>query len=271
MTEPTDSGPPSDLGGQPDRDSGDLLAEIARRVAIAGRLLPAGTTAVLRSVVDATVVLFDAEAASLALYDQASGTLVFEVAAGSQGDAVVGVSIAPDSGVAGYVFTTGQPLALSDVANDSRFGRATAEQTGYVPRSLVAVPLIDEEGTIGVLEVLDKRSGQAFDLRDVELAGVFAHQAAVAIRTSRLERETRSLLRSSLVALAADRASDVDDLVERAVREVDDDDDPIWRLVDQIARLRTVAPGDIELMSDLLAVLVARAERGRTRPHGRST
>ena len=156
----------------------------------------------LRSVVEATVALFEAEAASIALYDAATDRLVFEVAAGEQGQGVIGVSIATDQGIAGYVFTTGQALALSDVASDPRFGKAVAAQTDYMPRSLVAVPLVDEHGTIGVLEVLDKHSQAAFSLRDIELAGVFARQAAVAISASRVERDVASLLRATLADLA---------------------------------------------------------------------
>jgi GAF domain-containing protein len=213
-------------------------------------------------VVEATVVLFGAEAASIALFDPATGRLVFEVAAGSQGQGVVGLSIAPDSGVAGYVFTTGQPLALSDVAGDRRFGRQTAEQTGYVPRSLVAVPLLDDEGTIGVLEVLDKRDQAAFDLHDIELASVFARQAAVAIRVSRLERDTASLLRGALRVIAADPAVDVDVVVADAIAAIDrDGDEGLWGLADAIARLRAADPTELDLVRELLDVLVRRAER----------
>jgi GAF domain-containing protein len=238
------------------------LREIALRVEVAGRLVPPGGSAVLRSVVEATVVLFDAEAASIALFDPATGRLVFEVAAGSQGQGVVGLSIAPDSGVAGYVFTTGQPLALSDVAGDRRFGRQTAEQTGYVPRSLVAVPLLDDEGTIGVLEVLDKRDQAAFDLHDIELASVFARQAAVAIRVSRLERDTASLLRGALRVIAADPAVDVDVVVADAIAAIDrDGDEGLWGLADAIARLRAADPTELDLVRELLDVLVRRAER----------
>jgi hypothetical protein len=87
------------------------LRAMALRSELAGRLAPPAGIAVLRSVVDATVSLFNAEAATIALYDQATDRLVFRVAAGSQGDGVVGLAIAPDEGVAGYVFTTGQPHA----------------------------------------------------------------------------------------------------------------------------------------------------------------
>ena len=56
-------------------------------------------------------------------FDPGRNQLVFEVAAGEQGQGVIGLAIAPDQGIAGYVFTTGQPLALSEVERDARFGR----------------------------------------------------------------------------------------------------------------------------------------------------
>lgn len=250
----------------------ETLRAIALRTEIAGHLAPLAGAAVLRSVVEATVALFGAEAASIALFDPAANRLVFRVAAGTHGGGVVGVEIPPDEGVAGYVFTTGQPLALSDVAGDARFGRAAAEQTGYVPRSLVAVPLVDDEGTIGVLEVLDKRDEAAFDLRDVELASVFARQATVAIRASRVERDTATLLRQAIAGLAGDAAAGVDEVVALAVADLDrDDDGALWGLADEIARLRTADPASLDLVRELLAVLARRAERsGEARDRRRS-
>jgi GAF domain-containing protein len=261
-------------GGSDDDLAGRVIATlraIALRTEVAGHLAPPAGAAVLRSIVEATVVLFDAEAASIALFDPATNRLVFRVAAGTHGDGVVGVEIPPDQGVAGYVFTTGQPLALSDVAGDARFGRAAAEQTGYVPRSLVAVPLLDDEGTIGVLEVLDKRNKAAFDLRDIELAAVFARQAAVAIRASRVERDTATLLRRALEGLAGDATDGVDEVIALAVADLDRDDDAgLWGLADEIARLRSADPASLDLVRELLAVLARKAEQsGRVRARNR--
>lgn len=286
------------MTGQADPAATTLRA-LALRVEAARRLaLPAGST-VLRSIVEATVALFDAEAASIALFDPTSGRLVFEVAAGEQGQGVVGLAIDPGEGVAGYVFSTGQPIALSDVERDARFGRSTAEQTGYVPRSLVAVPLSDDEGTLGVLEVLDRRGGGAFDLRDIDLASVFARQATVAIRSSRVERDTAALLRSVLGAAAAAAtepaaaepaaaaeaaatdppaigAGGLDDatiaaLIANATAALDetvaDSADPLWTLADRIARLRAADPAQLDLVGDILAILVTRAEAA-ARPGG---
>ena len=243
----------------------EAVRAIALRLEAGRRLAPPTTTLLLRSIVEATVALFDAEASSIALYDPALGQLVFQVAAGSQGDGVVGLAIGPDQGIAGYVFSTGLPLALSDAASDARFGRSAAEQTGYVPRSVVAVPLLDDEGSIGVLEVLDRRSQAAFDLRDIELASVFARQAAVAIRASRLERDAATLLESALTAIAgagADPGKDVDAVVADAVAMLArEDDGALWALADEIARLRAADPTELDLVRELLAVLVRRAER----------
>jgi len=247
-------------------DGLELLRSIARRGSIARRLEDGAERAVLRSIVEATVALFDAEASSIALFDPARNQLVFEVAAGVQGQGVIGLAIAPDQGIAGYVFTTGQPLALSEVERDARFGRGAAEATGYVPRSIVAVPLIDDSGSLGVLEVLDKRSSAAFSLRDIELASVFARQATVAIRASRVERDTASLLQATLAALAgtpdAASAATVGRIVELATTDLDGDDEGrLWAIVDRVARLRQADPGELDLLAEILEVMARRAER----------
>jgi GAF domain-containing protein len=255
-----------------ERDAVSLLEAIALRAEAGRRIQGDSARAVLRSIVEATVALFDAEAASIALYDSASDRLVFEVAAGEQGQGVIGLSIAPDQGIAGYVYRTGQALALSDVEHDARFGRAVAEQTAYLPRSIVAVPLVSEDRTIGVLEVLDKRSASTFSLRDIELAAVFAQQAATAISATRVERDVTSLLASALGALAAadlqGRAT-VDEIVAAATADLGrEDESRLWALVDAVARIRTADPAQLELVTDILDALgrqVGRDKRRRRR------
>ena len=247
----------------------EALRAAASRAEIARRIEGSTEGALLRSIVDATVHLFGAEAASIALYDPRSDRLVFQVAAGEQGQGVVGVAIPPGQGIAGYVFSTGQGIALSDVARDPRFGRQVAEQTGYVPRSIIAVPLVDGERTIGVLEVLDKRGSAAFSIRDVELAAVFASQAAVAIAATRTERDTRALLAAVLAGLGgtAIGQADAERLASAATAELDREDDTrLWALVDRVARLRRADPAEVGLLLELLDVLVRRAEDDASRP-----
>jgi len=245
------------------------LVAAARRSAVGRRLGGDVETRLLQSIVDATVRLFDAEAASIALFEQDPDRLEFRVAAGEQGAGAIGLSVPPTQGIAGFVYSTGQALALSDVEHDPRFNRDAAEQTGYVPRSIAAAPLTDEETTLGVLQVLDKRGSPTFSLQDMELIGVFAGQATIAIAAARVQRDTERLLRSVLTRIEPGLTDDqVDSLISDATRELDvDDDAPFWRLVDQIARLRSLTDRETALVTDLLAVVgdhARRANRGRS-------
>ncbi len=79
------------------------------------------------------------------------------------------------------MLATRTPLVIEDVANDPRFARDVAEDTGYVPKGLMAAPLLHEEGALGVLSVLDRPEATLFSLREMELLGLFANQAAIAV------------------------------------------------------------------------------------------
>lgn len=224
-------------------------------------------TVLLQSVVDTAATLFGAEAASIALFERAPDRLEFRVASGAQGAGVVGLSIPHTRGVAGYVFSTGEAIALSDVSSDPRFDRATAERTGYVPRSIAAVPLSDEGSTVGVLQVLDKRGSARFSLRDMTMLGIFAAQAAVAIRASRVSRGARELLRAALAQVAAGRFADadLDALFASTAGTLDGEDGPpFWRLVDRLSMLRRLPDGELALIIDILDVVERHRGAGGT-------
>jgi GAF domain-containing protein len=247
------------------------LVAAARRSTVGRRLQGDIETRLLQSIVDATVRLFDAEAASIALFEQQPDRLEFRVAAGEQGAGAVGLTVPPTQGIAGFVYSTGQAISLSDVANDPRFNRDAAEQTGYVPRSIAAAPLLDEQGTVGVLQVLDKRGSPTFSLQDMELLAVFAGQATVAIAAARVQRDTDRLLRNVLVQIGPDLDDDeVERLVSAATSDLDvDDESPFWRLVDQVARLRSLTDRETALVTDILDVVAAHAGRARRSRAGR--
>lgn len=257
---------------QPSSDAAlSAIVAAARRSSVARRLQGDVETRLLQSIVDATARLFDAEASSIALFETDPDRLEFRVAAGAKGAGAIGLTVPPTQGIAGYVYSTGQALALSDVANDPRFSRDAAEQTGYVPRSIAAVPLLDDHGALGVLQVLDKRGSPTFSLPDMELLGVFAGQASVAIAAARVQRDTSLLLRRVLSDLAPEvGADDVERLVADATRGLDRDDEaPFWRIVEQVTRLRGLTDREATLAADILDVLAEHAIRsGRGLPRG---
>jgi GAF domain-containing protein len=249
----------------------EALIAVAVRLSAAERLAPSTAEAALSAIADAGAAALHVAAASIALHEPGSGKLVFRAAAGPQGHGVIGLAIDPHEGIAGYVFSTGQPLAVADVARDARFERATAEQTGYVPRSLLAVPLVDDEGIIGVMEWLDRSDGHPFDLADLEVATRVAMAATATARATRLELHAGRLLRDALTALARDGTAAtpdaVDDLVGTIARELAGDD-PLWRLADRIGQLRDADPDDVDLAVAWLDALLARTRRraGGRRP-----
>jgi len=165
-------------------------------------VLPGLHEALLQSVVEAAARIFGAAASSIALVNEERQTLDFKVACGAGQDQVVGMSIPLDTGIAGYVAMTGQPIAVSNVEHDARFDHAFASSTGYVPRSILATPLISGERVIGVMEVLDKISAPSFGLQDMELLGIFANQAAIAIHLSQEVEELGQALAHGLQKLA---------------------------------------------------------------------
>ena len=166
------------------------------RAAVAAGVL--GADEAFRSLLQATVetarAIFHAKAASVFLLDEASEELVFEAVAGEGAGTLVGKRFPADTGVAGWVLVTRQPLVVDDLTTDTRFSREAAESTGYVPRNLMAVPLLDEDRALGVLEVLDRREGAAFTLAEMDMLGLFANQAAIALALLQRARRARAAL-----------------------------------------------------------------------------
>ncbi|HEX5469430.1 MAG TPA: GAF domain-containing protein [Gaiellaceae bacterium] len=170
----------------------------------------------LGTIVDAARAIFGAHAASVFLLDEETDELVFEAISGEGSDTLVGTRFPSSRGIAGFVLVTRQPLVLDDVSNDPRFARDFAEATGYVPKSLTAVPLLHSDRALGVLEILDRPSRHDAALHELELLGIFATQAAAALNLLRVARGARQALAGSddLHGLAAKLARAVDDLPE---------------------------------------------------------
>jgi GAF domain-containing protein len=146
----------------------------------------------LRSVVEVARAIFRAKASSVLLLDENSSELVFEAVVGEGEETLLGQRFPAGTGVAGWVLATRTPLVIEDVARDPRFAKEVAEDTGYVPEGLMAVPLLHDERALGVLEVLDRQA--KFTLEEMELLGLFAAQAAAALDLLQRAREAEAAL-----------------------------------------------------------------------------
>jgi GAF domain-containing protein len=170
------------------------------RVAVAAGVLGAEEAhrRLLQATVEVARAIFSAKAATVFLYDEETDELVFEAVAGLGAETLIGNRIPSSTGIAGWVLVTRQPLVLEDVTEDPRWGgQEIAERTGYAPNGLMAVPLIHEEDSVGVLQVLDRPQEARFSLHEMELLGLFANQAAVALDLLRKARQARGVLEES--------------------------------------------------------------------------
>jgi GAF domain-containing protein len=151
----------------------------------------------LQSIVEVARAIFSARASSIFLLDEETDELVFEAVAGEGAEELVGTRLPSSTGIAGWTLVTRQPLVLDDVQKDPRFSRETAGRTGYVPKGLMAVPLLFEEQALGVLQVLDRPQRSRFSLREMDLLGLFASQAAIALQLLRSARRASAVLAGS--------------------------------------------------------------------------
>jgi GAF domain-containing protein len=169
----------------PEEKLSEQLKRLLASIEAGGRaVLPGSNDPLLNSIVEAAARIFGAAAASILLVNEEEQVLEFKVAYSPSDSGLIGTKFPLDKGIAGYVVMTGQPIATSNVNQDSRFDQDFAKSTGYVPESILATPLRSGDRIIGVMEVLDKIDADSFGVKDMELLGMFARQAALAIDQS---------------------------------------------------------------------------------------
>lgn len=201
--------------------------------AIAAGVLPAEEefSTLLRSIVMVARAIFGARASSIFLHDTETDELVFAAVAGDEEQDLVGKRMPSSTGVAGWVLSSRTPLVLEDVQSDPRFARDVAEGTGYVPRGLMAVPLLHAEQVLGVLQVLDRPERAAFSLKEMNLLGLFANQAAIALSLLISARRARAALAGAGDTAAVAALANAVDRLEGERRDAG------VALVDSLARI----------------------------------
>jgi len=163
----------------------------------AGRLLSAQLELeeLLAMVLKLAAKVAGAETASLLLWDPHSRELYFHTALGL-GPAAAQVRLPLGQGIAGCVAQSRRPEIINDVRADRRWSPRMDKKSGFVTRSILAVPMLLKGRLVGVVEAINKRRG-AFSDEDRRVLEAFASQAAVAVENaalfSSLQEERRKL------------------------------------------------------------------------------
>lgn len=130
-----------------------------------------------------------AEASSVMLYDAETDELFFQVALGDSGDQDAlkrEVRLKVGQGIAGLAAQTRRAVSVPDVTKDPRFFSDADAASQFQTRSLLAVPMMDRDRLIGVLEVVNKVGGDAFSEMDEHVMAMFSSVAATAVVNARL-------------------------------------------------------------------------------------
>ena len=152
----------------------ELMLEVSRRMVSYDSL-----DDVLETWVEMTTAEFEAERGTLFLNDPLTNELYSRVA---QGNIKHEIRVINSSGIAGYVFSTGESLLIQDAYADPRFNHSIDEQTGFVTRNMICAPIRTVKGEIiGVAQTLNKKTGD-FTKRDLAVLEAMTTQATLALQ-----------------------------------------------------------------------------------------
>jgi putative nucleotidyltransferase with HDIG domain len=142
---------------------------------------------------------------SIMLVDEERNELVVKASQGHRSMQVLGKTQKLDEGVAGRVVKDKKPILVKDIRRDNRFNRS--ERPDYKTKSFVSAPLILGERVLGVINIIDKVSGESFCETDVNLLCTIAGQVSIALENARLykalEESCFNIVRSLAASLEA--------------------------------------------------------------------
>lgn len=244
----------------------------------------------LARTLDLFVEAAGAEAGTLYLYDKPRNELVFKVVRGDDSSrALIGTRIPADRGIAGSALTTGAPIFVPNVADDTRWDSRTGELARLRLQTMYCLPLAVQQRPVGVVQVFNLHHGAIDHEDELTVLRVLGANMASVIEKARLldeaqrrERRTRALAdiqarltttldRNELLTLIMTYARDLLEVEATSVWELDDQTSDSTRVLrshvatgdhgEQIAGMtvpygqgiigHVVATGDVVLVPDV--------------------
>lgn len=145
----------------------------------------------LQTITEAASELVDCDDSSILTIDEETKSLHFIAGPWFELDLMKPFRVPLDSSVAGWVFTHAQPVVLQDAGQDARVFRAVDKALNFETGSIIAVPMIFKDQTMGVLEAVNKKGNLSYNNEDILILETLASQAAVALQNARLLEKTQ--------------------------------------------------------------------------------
>ena len=146
----------------------------------------------------------NAEAQSIWLVDDEAGVIKCRFARGAGSESLMGLAVPLNApSIVGTSVSKQESIIIKDAKNDPRHARSVDEKTGFVTRSLMTVPLVLEDKSIGAIQAVNKRDGQLFTRDDLDLFRSIADSAALAVNNAQLVADLQTSYDLTLDALSA--------------------------------------------------------------------
>src|SRR5579883_2865201 len=146
--------------------------------------------------------LLDSEASATMLVTDDRKNLFFKVASGEKAKALKTMTLPVGQGIAGWVALHQKPEVVHDTKTDPRFAGKFDKASGFVTRSLLCVPMIYRGELVGVVEVLNKRTG-SYGPDDISLLTSLASLASVAVTNAKVMADQKNFFSHVLELLGS--------------------------------------------------------------------
>lgn len=172
----------------------EKLRSVIETVDVANALMEPLTKSI-ENLLQISAAQMNSEEASVLIRDGDEGDLRFLTAIGKVANQLIDLKVPAGKGVAGFVFSSGQPMTISDVESEDSFYAEVDKQTGYSTQTLLATPLRYKGDIIGVLEYVNRLGEppyEAFTSKEMDSAAVFAEAVASLVNAYEAVRLFRS-------------------------------------------------------------------------------
>ena len=148
----------------PKPNNGDLSEKLRRLVETVdvANILTEPLTSSIKSLLTVSAAQIDCDEASVLIRDGDGSDLRFLIAIGRVADQLLNLRVPAGKGIAGFVLSSGQPMAIADAGEDESFYAEVDKETGYSTQTILATPLRHGDDVIGVLEYINRRGEPPF-------------------------------------------------------------------------------------------------------------
>ena len=162
-----------------------------------GRSITAQTDidVLLKVIAEETRVAMQADRCTVFMYDRQKHEIWSKIALGLGEE----IRFPEGKGLVGYVIKTGETINIADAYNDERFNKDIDKQTGYKTRTILCMPIKNNNHEIiGAFQVLNKLDG-IFTTGDEDLLSAIGGSASIAIENAQLFEEQKELYKEQKV------------------------------------------------------------------------